>query len=76
MGDRWIIANYPFHQHQRLSDAKKEHARLSTVVPDKTFRIYRIKTTLHASKSRKIITDLQAKVESLQSMLAALQPDA
>lgn len=60
MSNFWIICDHRFHMHATLKRAEEEVERLRGKCPDKQFRIYRIKTSLHPGNAAGAIKELAA----------------
>lgn len=45
----YIISNYKFHKHWKLSKAKKEKLRLEALFPEEIFRIYWVRAKINKS---------------------------
>ena len=69
MSDRWIVTGFAFVQHDTLARAITERDRLAAKVPRRTFTIMRVKNTLPASESRKVIDELRANIAMLRRMI-------
>lgn len=66
MTDHWIITDRKYHKHDSVEAAEAECERLQEITKGKSFRIFRIKSSIHAGKSRAITRQL---AEALQGVV-------
>lgn len=73
MTDHWIITDRKYHKHESLASAEEERGRLQERLPKKSFRIFRVKSSVQVGKSREVTRQLGRALEKMCKFTACFE---